>query len=91
MTTNVPPIVFTPTGLVLPPESDVLAGVQQDVNAAFGGNLNPALNTPQGQLSTSQAAVISASNNLFAQFVNQIDPDTADGFMQDAKIGRAHV
>lgn len=84
MTTAVPPIVFTPAGLVVPTESAVLAGVQADMNAAFGGNLNPALNTPQGQLATSEAAVIADNNNLFAEFVNQVDPDNADGFMQDA-------
>ena len=84
MSTLVPPIVFTPAGIVVPPVSAVLAGVQSDINAAFGGNLNPALNTPQGQLASSQAAVIADANALFAEFVNQIDPDNADGFMQDA-------
>jgi uncharacterized phage protein gp47/JayE len=85
MTTSVPPVTFTPTGLVVPSEAAVLAGVQADINAAFGGNLNPALNTPQGQLASSLAAIIANQcNALFAQFVNQVDPDTASGFMQDA-------
>lgn len=84
MSTSVPSIVFTPTGLDIPTESDVLAGVQADQSAAFGGNLNPALNTPQGQLASSLAAIIGDSNDQFALFVNQVDPDTADGFMQDA-------
>lgn len=88
-TTNVPQPVFTPTGLVLPQEAAILAGVQQDYNAAFGGNLNPALNSPQGQLCSSTAAIIANSNTVFATFVNQIDPDTATGFMQDA-IGRIY-
>jgi hypothetical protein len=83
-TTNVPPIEFTQTGLVLPPDSAILAGVQADMNAAFGGNLNQALSTPQGQLASSQSAILSAKNAEFARFVNQIDPATADGFMQDA-------
>ena len=82
--TNVPTIEFTPEGLTVPSESAILAGVQADQNAAFGGNLNPALETPQGQLATSQTAVIADFNALFAEFVNQVDPDTADGFMQDA-------
>jgi hypothetical protein len=88
-TTSVPPIQFTPAGLVLPSDSDILAGVQADQNAAFGGNLNPALSTPQGQLATSEAAIISANNADFALFVNQIDPATASGIMQDA-IGRIY-
>jgi uncharacterized phage protein gp47/JayE len=88
-TTNVPVIVFSPTGLVLPTEAAILAGVQQDYNAAFGGNLNPALNSPQGQLCSSTAAMIANGNTVFATFVNQVDPDTATGFMQDA-IGRIY-
>lgn len=88
-TTNVPTPVFTPTGLVLPQEAAILAGVQQDYNAAFGGNLSPILNSPQGQLCSSTAAMIANGNTVFATFVNQIDPDTATGFMQDA-IGRIY-
>jgi hypothetical protein len=83
-TSSVPAVQFTTTGLVVPSEPAVLAGVQADYNAAFGGNLNPALNTPQGQLASSTAAIIANANATFAEFVNQVDPDTADGFMQDA-------
>lgn len=81
---SVPSVSFTATGLVLPAESDILSGVQADMNAAFGGKLNPSLSTPQGQLASSTAAVIGDKNNLFAEYVNQVDPDTADGRMQDA-------
>jgi hypothetical protein len=88
-TSSVPKVLFTPTGLVLPAESYVLAGIAADMNAAFGGNLNPGLSTPQGQLASSTAAIIGAKNDLFAQYVNQIDPATASGAMQDA-IGRIY-
>lgn len=88
-TSSVPAIAFTPAGLTTPAAADVMAGVQADMNAAFGGNLNPSLSTPQGQLASSEAAIIEASNALFAQFVNQIDPATASGRMQDA-IGRIY-
>lgn len=84
MTTNVPPVTFTPEGLDVPQESEILAGVQQDYNDAFGGNLNPALNTPQGQLASSTAAIVADANAVFAEFVNQVNPDTADGVYQDA-------
>lgn len=84
MSTNVPPVEFTPTGLVVPEQSAVLAGVTADINAAFGGGVNPAPETPQGQLAASEAAIINDCNAVFAEFVNQVDPDTADGFMQDA-------
>lgn len=89
MPTNVPPVEFTPTGLVVPQESAVLAGVLADYNEALGGAMNPALETPQGQLATSTAAVIADANAEIAEFVNQVDPDTATGFMQDA-IGRIY-
>lgn len=82
--TSVPPVEFTPEGLVVPTDAEILAGVYADYNLAFGGNLNPALETPQGQLITSTAAAISDADAIFAEFVNQVDPDTADGFMQDA-------
>lgn len=84
LTTSVPQIQFTPAGLVIPQESAVLAGVQADISGALGGNVNPQLTTPQGQLASSQTAIIADSNDQFALFVNQIDPDNADGFMQDA-------
>lgn len=84
MTTNVPPIEFTAAGLVVPQESEILAGVQADYNEAFGGNLNPALNTPQGQLASSTAAVIADADAQIAEVVNQFNPDTADGVYQDA-------
>lgn len=89
MPTNVPPLVFLPTGLQVPQESAVLAGVQADLNNAFGNKLNQQLQTPQGQIATSQTAIIANNNAAFAEFVNQVDPDTADGFMQDA-IGRIY-
>lgn len=83
-TTNVPQIQWTATGIVVPSPAAVLAGVQADLNAAFGGNLNfTNLNTPQGQLASSQAAAISNAYALFAMLVNGVDPDLNSGFMQD--------
>lgn len=84
MTTNVPPVVFTPTGPDIPQESAVKAGVFADYDDAFGGDLNPADETPQGQLVTSTTAIVADCNSRWAWLISQIDPDTADGFMQDA-------
>lgn len=89
MSTNVPPIQWTATGLVVPTPAEILAGVQQDINAAFGGNLNPALSTPQGQLATSLAAAIANCYAQFTNLVNGVNPDLNSGFMQDA-IGRIY-
>jgi hypothetical protein len=87
--TAVPQIQWNPTGLVLPTEPAILTGCQQDLNAAFGGNLNPALNTPQGQWATSEAAIIANANASIANIVNGVNPATSSGFMQDA-IGRLY-
>lgn len=82
--TSVPSVTFGDRGFVAPAESDILAGVQADMNAAFGGNLNPALETPQGQIAASQTAIIGAANDLFCFITNQVDPAFAQGRMQDA-------
>lgn len=86
---SVPKIQFTAAGVVIPAETDILAGVQADMNAAFGGGLNPALETPQGQLASSQTAVIGDKNNEVVTIVNQVDPQYSDGRFQDA-IGRIY-
>lgn len=83
-TTSVPRVQFTPTGLVTPDETAIKAGAFADMNAAFGGNLSTRDSSPQGQLVASQTAIIGAANDLFLEFVNNINPDTASGFMQDA-------
>ncbi|SEF31334.1 baseplate J/gp47 family protein [Variovorax sp. NFACC27] len=83
-TTNVPGVQFTPAGIVLPAESAILAGVQADQNLAFGGGLNPALETPQGQLASSTTAIIGDKNDQIALLRNQMDPDQNSGVWQDA-------
>jgi hypothetical protein len=88
-TTAVPPPVFGPTGVVLPVEAAVLAGVQTDIDAALGGNINPQLTSPQGQIATTETALIGDSNAQFAFFVNGVDPALNSGRMQDA-IGRIY-
>lgn len=82
--TNVPMPSFTDAGFTSPSELENLAGVLADINESFGGALNLDLATPQGQLGMSFAAVISAFNDLFVDFTNQVDPAFASGRMQDA-------
>jgi len=89
MTTNVPSPTFGPTGFVKPTDAAILAGVQQDYNAALGGNLNPGLSTPQGQLASSEAAVISEADDIFLKITQNVDPAYSSGRMQDA-IGRIY-
>lgn len=89
MTTNVPTISFTDKGFVIPLEMDILSGVTQDINAAFGGNLNPGASSPQGQLAASEAEIIGNTYNTLLELFNNIDPSYASGRMQDA-IGRIY-
>ena len=82
--TNVPQIVFTDTGAVVPSDADIVAGIGIDTNAAFGGGLNLAGSTPQGQQITSQAAMLSENYTSQTFLYNNIDPAYASGRMQDA-------
>src|SRR5580698_2217017 len=85
MATNVPPLVFSPQGIVVPSPAAVLAGVQADINAAFGGNLNfTNSSTPQSQLAASIASIVS---NTYAEFLflsQMFDPAYNFGRYQDA-------
>jgi hypothetical protein len=89
MTTSVPKVSLGAVGFVAPAESAILTGVRADLNSAFGGNLNPSPESPQGQLATTETAIIGAGNDLLLALFNGIDPAYADGRMQDA-IGRLY-
>ena len=85
--TNVPQPTFGPKGFLIPSESAILAGVQADFAAAFAASgyvLNPALNTPQGQLAVTEAATIGNTDAIFQYYTTQVDPAYATGRMQDA-------
>lgn len=82
--TNVPGIQFTSVGFLAPSGPAVLAGVQLDIDAAFGRSLNYGLTTPQGQLASSWGATIVNANSIFVYFSQQIDPNYASGKWQDA-------
>lgn len=84
ISTNVPDIVWSATGLTLPAESAILAGVQADMNTAWGGGMNLNLQTPQGQLAQSYTAIIGDKNAAIAYIANQVDPNNSAGRWQDA-------
>ena len=87
-TTSVPGLTFTDQGFVAPAQSAILAGVQADLNAAFGGNLNQSsAGTTQSQLAASTAAMVADADDQEALLFNSVDPAYASGRMQDA-IGR---
>ena len=82
-TSSVPEPTFGPLGYILPNEQDILTGVIADLNAAFGGNMNPALETPQGQIASTSTAIIGDRNDQFLALTRGVDPAYSDGRMQD--------
>lgn len=83
-TTNVPAITWTTAGPVAPSFAAILAGVQQDYDVSFNVSFNWNANTPQGQLATTQAAVVNDAYQVFIYFATQVDPAYAKGRFQDA-------
>lgn len=89
MGTAVPPPTFGANGFVAPQESAILAGRQVDIDAALGGGTNPGLTTPQGQIASSDTAIIGDANDQFLALANGVDPAFASGRLQDG-IGRIY-
>lgn len=83
-TTSVPAPSMTDTGFVAPAESDILSGILDDMNAAFGNVLNTDLSTPQGQLAMSLTAIVGDAYDQMLALFNGVDPERAWGRMQDA-------
>lgn len=84
MTTNIPRPTFGEKGFIIPETAEILTGAVEDINAAFGGGLNPSLETPQGQIATSMAANVENADDTFLFYTTQTDPAYAEGRMQDA-------
>lgn len=84
MSTQVPKIRFTQTGVEIPDESAILDGALADLDRAFGGGMNKSLSSPQGQLAQSLTAIIGDKNSQILEVCNQIDPERNDGRWQDA-------
>jgi hypothetical protein len=95
MGTSVPTVTFGATGFLVPSTLQVMTGVIEDIQGAFGGVLNLDVNVPaslktsQGQWATSWTAQITNSNNAFLLQSQMTDPAYAFGRWQDA-IGRIY-
>lgn len=77
-------IDFTASGPVAPDTDEVRAHVLAFWQAAFDNRLNPDMSTPQGQLITSETAIIQDKNNQLLYLAQQFDPINAEGRFQDA-------
>lgn len=88
--TNVPAVSVTETGITVPSTQEILNGALQDINQAFGGNLNiKSVSTPQYVWASEQAQAIALFSAALAFVLSQFDPDKAMGRWQDA-IGRIY-
>lgn len=81
---TVPSIEITEQGVVAPPTSEVVSGFWDIFVNAFGGDLNTAMSTPQGQLVTSLSAMTQDERNQIIKLINMIDPRYSEGVYQDA-------
>ena len=81
---SIPNITITPQGIQAPTSQEVIAGLWGLFTDAFGADLNTAMSTPQGQLVTSLAAIITDERNQWIALMNQIDPRYSQGVWQDA-------
>ena len=55
---NIPTLQITDKGIIAPTTDEVISSLWEMFKSVFGKELNTALNTPQGQLVTSLAAII---------------------------------
>ena len=77
-------IDFTENGPVVPDTATVRDAVETDWQAAFDNRLNPDPATPQGQLITSETAIVQDKNSQLLFLANMFNPETAEGIYQDA-------
>ena len=80
---TIPTLQITDAGIKAPPTNEVIDGVWEMFKKAFGKDINTAMNTPQGQLVTSLAAIITDERNQMINLLNQFDPRYAQGIWQD--------
>ena len=80
---SIPQLQVTDKGIIAPSTDEVISGLWELFRNAFGQDLNTAMNTPQGQLVTSLAAIITDERNQMITLLNQFDPRYAQGIWQD--------
>jgi hypothetical protein len=87
---NTPSIQITPTGVVVPSAVDIRAGILEDTNDAFGGDLDTVTpSTPQAYLADSLTENVLGADAAIANVIAMVDPATSEGRFQDA-IGRIY-
>lgn len=82
-------IFDTQKGLLAPDTDQIIAFVQEEFKKVFGNDINLEPSSPQGQLITTLAAMISTKNTEVLKLANQFNPLTAQGVFQEA-LGRIY-
>lgn len=80
---SIPTISITDKGIVAPTTDEVISSLWSMFSDAFGSDLNTAMNSPQGQLVTSLAAIITDERNQMITLLNQFDPRYSQGIWQE--------
>ena len=80
----IPKLEITQEGIIVPTTQQVIDGLWPLMKSTFGDDLIVDMDTPQGQLVTTLAAIITDERNQLIEIFNQFDPRYADGQMQDA-------
>ena len=75
ISTAVPAVTFSTTGLDVSGWGDILAGRIADIGSAFGTAMSTNLKTPQGQLAVTDTAIIADKNDQLLAIVNNMNPD----------------
>jgi len=82
-------ITINSSGVTVPSETAVLSGTIDTFKTVFGANLNLDINvpsslaTPQGQLASAIAYIVSRTYDVFGFVLNQLNPRYAIGRFQD--------
>ena len=80
---SIPSLGITNQGIEAPNTQEVIDGLWQLFRDAFGSDLSTNIATPQGQLVTSLAAIITDERNQMIKLLNQFDPRYSQGIWQD--------
>jgi len=89
ISSSVPSVTFSTTGLDVPDEGEILAGRLSDMSSSLGTAMSKELTTPQGQIAVSDTAIIADKNDQLLAIINNINPDFSSGKFQDG-IGRLY-
>lgn len=89
LTTSVPDVTITESGVTVPDVADILSGRLTDINSAMGSGASTSLSSPQGQISQSDTEIIAQVYDKLLCLFNQMNPDYATGRWQDG-IGRVY-